>query len=289
VARTYPTFRRTSPQARPTSQVYVRQTAGDTVTNEFGVDWFDVVYDAPPPTQVTLALGISDSTIALLDQSSLTFNASNWNIPQRVAVRGVDNFEINEDRTIQITVGSQTFSAIVIDDDLPPPSADFDADGDVDGADFLQWQRGFGLVGTATLGDGDSDADGDVTGDDLAIWIATFGQSGGNSLSTVVAELAAARIAPQTAPISDADYAHVAQAWQLLNAPSDGVVAARVDVVFPLEPPRETATTTIDLAMTPLDDEIEAFLEESPEIEEVSDPWLTNELLERVFGSAWLG
>jgi hypothetical protein len=54
-----------------------------------------------------------------------------------------------------------------------PANADFDADGDVDGADFLRWQRGLG-TGT-TLAQGDADDDHDVDVDDLAIWKARFG------------------------------------------------------------------------------------------------------------------
>jgi hypothetical protein len=53
--------------------------------------------------------------------------------------------------------------------------ADFDGDGDVDGQDFLTWQRGLGVTGTGTLMTGDANADGDVDGDDLAIWRQQFG------------------------------------------------------------------------------------------------------------------
>jgi hypothetical protein len=57
----------------------------------------------------------------------------------------------------------------------PPTSADFDGDDDVDGADFLSWQRGVGLAGSAGLSDGDADGDHDVDGGDLAIWQSQFG------------------------------------------------------------------------------------------------------------------
>jgi hypothetical protein len=54
--------------------------------------------------------------------------------------------------------------------------ADFDQDGDIDGADFLTWQRGNGISdGSADLEDGDANDDGDVNGDDLAIWETQFG------------------------------------------------------------------------------------------------------------------
>ena len=55
-----------------------------------------------------------------------------------------------------------------------PPSADFDQDADVDGRDFLAWQRGHGTA-NATKADGDADNDTDVDGADLANWQATYG------------------------------------------------------------------------------------------------------------------
>lgn len=55
--------------------------------------------------------------------------------------------------------------------------ADFDVDGDVDGGDFLAWQRGAGLDGEAFRMDGDADEDHDVDGADLVAWKSEFGQS----------------------------------------------------------------------------------------------------------------
>ncbi|MBA3481091.1 MAG: hypothetical protein H0T51_04665 [Pirellulales bacterium] len=49
------------------------------------------------------------------------------------------------------------------------PSADFDLDGDVDGADFLRWQRGVGAAG-AIHDQGDANADGAIDSLDLDIW-----------------------------------------------------------------------------------------------------------------------
>jgi Concanavalin A-like lectin/glucanases superfamily len=57
--------------------------------------------------------------------------------------------------------------------DTPAEDADFDNDGDVDGQDFLVWQRGIGASGTNMTGD--ADGDGAVDGDDLAIWRDQFG------------------------------------------------------------------------------------------------------------------
>ncbi len=62
-----------------------------------------------------------------------------------------------------------------LEDQPIPESADFDNDGDIDGADFLAWQRGFGSS-TPAQSDGDANNDGNVDGDDLDIWQSQFGQ-----------------------------------------------------------------------------------------------------------------
>lgn len=51
--------------------------------------------------------------------------------------------------------------------------ADFDQDGDVDGADFLAWQRG--LDGGASLAEGDANGDMIVDEQDLAAWQTQYG------------------------------------------------------------------------------------------------------------------
>jgi hypothetical protein len=54
------------------------------------------------------------------------------------------------------------------------PPADFDGDSDVDGADFLRWQRNVGLTGVDPT-QGDADGSGTVDGVDLVKWRAQFG------------------------------------------------------------------------------------------------------------------
>lgn len=74
-----------------------------------------------------------------------------------------------ETYTVDLTKGVNHYSLVV-----GPPSADFDRDGDVDGRDFLAWQRGHGIVDPAFI-DGDANYDGVVDGTDLAIWQAAYG------------------------------------------------------------------------------------------------------------------
>jgi hypothetical protein len=65
------------------------------------------------------------------------------------------------------------------------PVADFDADGDADGSDFLIWQRNLGATGTATKAQGDADGDMDVDADDLAVWKGDFGSQSFSGVGTI--------------------------------------------------------------------------------------------------------
>jgi formylglycine-generating enzyme required for sulfatase activity len=76
--------------------------------------------------------------------------------------------------------------------------ADFDDDGDVDGADFLTWQRHLGINnGSAQRANGDANGDGNVTGADLVSWRAQFGP----------AAVAAGRPAPEPTGLAIAIFA----------------------------------------------------------------------------------
>ena len=60
--------------------------------------------------------------------------------------------------------------------EVQAPSADFDFDGDIDGRDFLAWQRGYGTPApTAVKSQGDADNDLDVDGSDLTVWQDQYG------------------------------------------------------------------------------------------------------------------
>jgi len=54
---------------------------------------------------------------------------------------------------------------------------DYDRDQDVDGADFLAWQRGFGSTATPVGSGADGDLSGDVGSGDLAVWENHFGET----------------------------------------------------------------------------------------------------------------
>ena len=68
----------------------------------------------------------------------------------------------------------------------PSEDADFDADGDVDGADFLTWQRNLGAAGG--LANGDADGNATVNALDLAIWKVQFSPSAAVPAAAAVPE-----------------------------------------------------------------------------------------------------
>jgi hypothetical protein len=69
-------------------------------------------------------------------------------------------------------------------------SADFDLDGDVDGADFLRWQQG---VGATAAGHSEGDANGDlrIDGADLDVWKSRFATASASPIGSAAPEPAA--------------------------------------------------------------------------------------------------
>ena len=55
-----------------------------------------------------------------------------------------------------------------------PAAADFDEDGDVDRADLTTWQNGYGITGATDYHQGDADGDQNVNGKDFLIWQRQF-------------------------------------------------------------------------------------------------------------------
>jgi endonuclease I len=93
----------------------------------------------------------------------------------------------DEDLSGATALGSLTLSLTGTVEAAAVSTADFDSDGDVDGGDFLTWQRGFG-TGT-TLETGDADNSGTVDEADLLIWQEQFGlEVGGLAGATAVPE-----------------------------------------------------------------------------------------------------
>ncbi|HEX6960707.1 MAG TPA: choice-of-anchor Q domain-containing protein [Lacipirellula sp.] len=103
----------------------------------------------------------------------------------------------NRSQQLRIDIGAH-------ESDLAPGvPADFDNDSDVDGRDFLTWQRNLGND-SATRADGDADGDGVVDGQDLGVWQDNFGSAGGSSIAASAAgssaALNAAGLSPEGSP-----------------------------------------------------------------------------------------
>ena len=77
------------------------------------------------------------------------------------------------DSTVTAGYGNFSYLNAVRISEFTLDNADFNGDGNVDGSDFLAWQRGFGTG--STLAEGDANNDGVVNLDDLAIWESQFG------------------------------------------------------------------------------------------------------------------
>jgi rhamnogalacturonan endolyase len=101
---------------------------------------------------------------------------------------------------------------------LPPPSADFDGNQQVDGNDFLTWQRGLGAT-NALPNQGDANRDAVVNADDLSFWRS---QASGSSQVTVLAAAANFGVADDA---HSADWSALAVSVAL--ADRDAIVGAK--------------------------------------------------------------
>jgi len=96
------------------------------------------------------------------------------------ATTGLDGLVLADNLWISLAFTTDTMSTNAFAENLvaasTPLFADFDTDDDVDGADFLAWQRGFGIVSGALLEQGDANGDGAVDQLDLQLWSSAFGE-----------------------------------------------------------------------------------------------------------------
>lgn len=164
-------------------------------------------------------------------------------------------------------------------------SPDFNGDGDIDGSDFLAWQRGFGIAAGALNAEGDADGDGDVDANDLQAWQASYpanpvtppdtASGNGNALAATEVQL--------TSTSSNADLIDAAFALSL-DEGADTVV----DAPFAQLP--ILATTQSDAAKVPSATVAIPQQAAAPTTgeESANTPnqqfWLDDELIEQVFG-----
>jgi hypothetical protein len=129
-----------------------------------------------------------NETFTTLDDANAFFNDSVQNIGSNTTgILGNINLTFNLSLSTNDAGAGYSFDLLFGNSTVVEPglAADFDADGDVDGNDFLAWQRGLG-AGT-TVAQGDADGDGMVDADDLAIWTSEFGMVDAGNLATFAA------------------------------------------------------------------------------------------------------
>ncbi len=114
-----------------------------------------------------LDLKLTDSTGQIVDQSLSTVDNVEHIYLQNLAA-GDYTLSISTDTSRDFGLAWRMSTLAEVE------SADFDADGDVDGRDFVAWQRGFGKLINATHAEGDANGDGDVDQDDLLVYQAQY-------------------------------------------------------------------------------------------------------------------
>ena len=149
--------------------VTVTETEGGTFVSEDGMDTdsYDVVLISVPTDNVTVTVIPGDTAAATVNPASLTFTPGNWNEPQTVTVRGVDDVVAQAaDRSVVIshtaTSTDPVYEGIMID----PVTVTVTDDDGFAGVTITE------LGGNTEMAEGDSDSydvvlmalpDGDVT------------------------------------------------------------------------------------------------------------------------------
>jgi hypothetical protein len=128
--------------------------------------------------QAGMALGTTELFLAIGEQGlwQSPAAASEPDPPTDTsAVFGLPNDAVNQWATLFGTDHRHNPQGLA-DAVIQVASADFDEDGDINGIDFLAWQRGLGVG--ASLEEGDANGDSQVNGADLAVWRFQFGATG---------------------------------------------------------------------------------------------------------------
>lgn len=185
--------------------VDLTSTTTGNVTNTFSTDGISLrpmdfaVIDGRPIVAMIEATG--DTTAArarvfVYDMSDLTLPLAERQLAVGTALPAVEPGNptqfANTNGTGQVKFGAITGNSAIIyamstnngieaftftlDPVVNEDDADFDQDGDVDGADFLTWQQNVGATGTGALATGDANGDMNIDGADLDVWEAQFGQ-----------------------------------------------------------------------------------------------------------------
>lgn len=191
-----------------TGSISIGRDAVDSVVEQFdddwlGIDgtsdsdWFRFTVSGPSianikltpvgPTYETVQQGVFNAA-AMNDLEFQVFQAPAMSLIGRASQAGIGLAESIADqlfptagdyliRVLGRQDANQFYQLDLSFSELPitEENADFDGDADVDGEDFLTWQRGAGIG--STLSQGDANGDSQVDEIDLAIWKDQFGAS----------------------------------------------------------------------------------------------------------------
>ncbi len=237
----------------------------DVIDNGDGTDGFVDLHMTFGPEDWTSRGGLRINTLNELNtpiqvfirDASAGYTAS-WDLPtgeQWVSLSGIPAADRDEIDDLIIRVHESDFSDLVspgnqvrihlkhlevtFEDPNPLlPSADFDTDGDIDGSDFLAWQRGLGAL-NASKSNGDADNDQDVDAADLATWTSQFGGSdpvaGNAAFSSLEQHVASTSAVVPT--LSDSIASELQFFWPIL--PSSTLDAVAVNLLASESSPEE--------------------------------------------------
>ena len=165
----------TADQIQEGVRVVIDDNSIVTLTNEeFETDDDELTWLTQASTRVTL-----NSPNAQLVLQNSQNEASDFKI--FAGVTGLSYSEHPDSWDPNDWTGAEAVTLKVIEAAKGP---DFDNDGDVDGDDFLTWQRGYGLAGQTDNSTGDATGEGDVTGIDLLSWERKYGSVVASAVSS---------------------------------------------------------------------------------------------------------
>lgn len=111
--------------------ISVTPTSGLTTTESGGSASFNVVLDAPPSDDVTIALSSDNVAEGTVSPASLTFDNINWMIPQTVTVNGVNDAVTDSDVLYNIVLATAVSADIGYNGLDPDDVAVLNTDNDV--------------------------------------------------------------------------------------------------------------------------------------------------------------
>ncbi len=137
--------------------------------------------DFEPLRQMEMKIYKNDSVdpVATVDADFVNQRAIVPLSAQKVAIKPGDTLTIIVDGAGPLGNGVPTFASwdVVIEEIDPQINADFNADYAVTADDLPLWRTGLGALGGATQGQGDADRDTDVDGADFLLWQRQLGNS----------------------------------------------------------------------------------------------------------------